>query len=134
VRGALDGLRCPAFAFVEGDPIQVEQKGFSALDELLAFLAGQQHFAPAERVLEIVGPGPGEDDGLAVGAPRGIALDQLRVVGAGQGAERLHFPVVDAENPLDREEQLREGQPRFGHEDGLVLDSADDVTAVGRSR
>ena len=84
------------------------------------------------RVLEIVGLAAGEDDVLAVRAPARIALDVGGIVRSRQRAEDLRLAVVDAQNPLDREEQLRERQVRHGHEHGFVLDRADHVPAVRR--
>ena len=106
VRCALDRLGRPSLAIIEREPVEVEQERLAVLDEFLALLASQQDFALALGILEVVRPGPGENDVLAVGAPGGIALDELRVVGAGQGAEVARLPVVEAQDALEWEEQL----------------------------
>ena len=50
----------------------------------------------SEGRLELDRPGAHEDDPLAIGTPRGIALDQRRIVGAGQRREPFRLPIIQA--------------------------------------
>ncbi len=76
--------------------------------------------------------GRGKDNVLSVRAPGGIALDQARIVGPRQGLEGARLAVVDTQNPLDGEEQLREIQVGLGDKDRPVFDGADHEAAVRR--
>ena len=132
VRGALDRLGLSASAVVERNPVQIELERLLVLDELGDVLLAQQD---ARRVRDRVLPvrlRPGEDDRLSVGAPGRVALHVLGVVGARQRLEGAGLGVVDDENALDREEELRIPDVGRRHEHRAVLDRADHVAAVGR--
>ncbi len=62
----------------------------------------------------------------------GLLWTRLAIIGPRQRLERAGLAVVDAQNPLDGEEQLREFQVGLGHKDGFIFDGADHEAAVGR--
>ena len=83
-------------------------------------------------VLQIWGLGSGVDDVPAIRAPARIGLNKSGIVRTGQVVKLARFSVEHAQDALDGEEQLREGQLWHGHEDRHIFDRADDVPAVRR--
>ena len=69
---------------------------------------------------------------LPSGLHVGLLWTRLGIVRPRQRLEDAALAVVDAQNPLDRKEQLREIQIGLGDKDRLVLDRADHEPAVGR--
>ena len=132
MRGPWDGFRRASFSAVEGDAIQVEPERLVVLDERIAFGRAQRRRALVLGVSQVRCPPPGEDDVATVGTPRRIALDERRVVRTAQRTELTALAVEHAQDSLDGEEQLREGQRRPGDEDRQVPDGAHDVAPVRR--
>src|SRR5690606_7308084 len=83
VRGAFQRLRPSAPPLVERNPIEIKAKRLPFLEKLLTLLLRKQNSIAAGPPFQCMGLGTRKDDLLPVGAPGGVALDELRVVRAG---------------------------------------------------
>jgi hypothetical protein len=131
-RGAGNRFGGSATAFVEGDAIEVELQDLAVLQELVAFLRGEEGLALGIAVLELIGLGASEHELPAIGAPDGIALHVLGIIGPGQRPEGLvAAPIID-QDALDGEKKLRKLEVGRRDENRFVFHRANNELSVGR--